>query len=88
MDILIWIIIAAAASAFTAQLLGVILSFFMDQTLLVGVITAPIAGVFLWLVGITDWTLVIGALAGGFFATASIKLLNRPVPVQTIPRGR
>lgn len=88
MDTLIWIIIAAAAAAFTAQLLGVLLSLFMDQTLLVGVITAPIAGVFLWLAGLTDWTLIIGALAAGFFATASIKLLSRPVSVQTIPRGR
>jgi len=88
MDILIWILIAAAAAVFTSQLIGVLLSLFMDQTLITGIITAPISGLFLWSIGVTGWSLLVGALAAGFFANAAMKALNRPVAIQKVSRGR
>ena len=86
MDTLIWIIIAASAAAFTSQLIGVFLPFawygYID-----GVLTAPLSALALWLVGLTGWELVISSLAAGFLATATMKVLNRPVAVQQISRG-
>lgn len=87
MDTLIWIIISAAAAAFTSQLIGVLLPFSW-YGYINGIITAPLAALALWLMGFSSWELLISAVAAGFLATATMKVLNRPVAVQTIPRGR
>ena len=87
MDTLIWIIIAAAAAAFTSQVLGVVLPFAW-YSYIDGLLTAPLAAFFLFTVGFVDWPLIVGALAAGFLATATMKVLSRPVAVQQISRGR
>jgi hypothetical protein len=88
MDTLIWVTISAAMAAFTSELIGLVLSRFMDESLITKILTAPLAGTALWLVGYTGWTLVILALAAGFLATASMKLINRPVAIQSVSRKR
>jgi hypothetical protein len=89
MDILILIVISAAAAAFTSQLVGAIAERWLDPTILMGVLTAPLAAVSMWLLGGGSWQVIlIGALAAGFLAAGAMKLLNRPLSVQQVMSRR
>jgi hypothetical protein len=84
MDTLIWIIIAGAATGFTTELLGLLLGLWLDPRVIKQLIAAPIAGVFLWLLGMQGWELVISALASGFFSLIVLWAVNRPVQIQQV----
>ena len=88
MDILIWVIISGAAVAFTTELVGLVLDRWMDPRVVKQIITAPIAGLYLWLVGVTGWELLVGALGASFIALGSIWWLNRPLQIQQVVSGR
>ena len=88
MDILTWVIISGGAVAFTTELVGLVLDRWMDPRVVKQIITAPIAAVFLWLVGITGWELLVGSLGAGFIALGSIWWLNRPLQIQQVVSGR
>lgn len=89
MDILILIVISAAAAAFTSQLVGAIAERWIDPTILTGVLTAPLAALAMWLLGASSiQVVIIGALAAGFLAAGAMKLLNRPLAVQQVMSRR
>lgn len=84
MDTLIWIIIAGAATGFTTELLGLLLGIWIDPKVVKQLVTAPIAALFLYLVGLTGWALLVGALAASFFALIILWAVNRPVQIQQV----
>lgn len=88
MDILIWVIISGGAVAFTTELVGLVLDRWMDPRVVKQVITAPIAALYLWLVGISGWELLVGSLGASFIALGSIWWLNRPLQIQQVVSGR
>jgi hypothetical protein len=48
--------------------------------------TLPLAFLACWLLGLTEFQLIIGSIAAAFFSLASLLLLSRPVSIQTINR--
>lgn len=84
MDILIWIIISGAATGFTTELLGLLLGIWIDPRVIKQLVTAPIAGLYLYLVGITGWPLLVGALAASFLSLIVLWAVNRPVQIQQV----
>jgi hypothetical protein len=83
MDTLITIIISGMAISYIVELLSQI---FKSTNIIKIFTTLPLALLACWLLGLTGFTLIVGAIAAAFFSLASLLLLNRTGSIQTISR--
>jgi hypothetical protein len=79
MDIFFVVLISGMAVAYVVELLAMLL----PSNVIKVVLTIPFSVLANWSLGLTDYSLIVGSLASGFFALFAISLINRPVVVNS-----
>lgn len=90
MNLLIAVAVSGMAVGFSTELVGTILERFTSFSagLVKQTLSAPFGALYLWLLGTTGWTLLVGAFAAGFLALIVMYWLNRPVQIQQVMSRR
>lgn len=88
MDTFLHILIIGFAVGYVTELAGDLLIDYVDARILKQSATLPLAFGGLLLFGYFDWTLVVTAPAAGFVALAIMKIVNRPVILQSVAQRR
>lgn len=83
MDILITVILVGFAVSFVVETLTNLTEVFLSARLLRHLLTAPLAFLGCWQLGYFGVTLVVAALAAGFFSLATSRLVNKSANVAT-----
>lgn len=90
MELLLNIIISGMAVGFTTEAIGTLLERFtaFPSPTIKGILAAPLAALFCWILGVSDWTLIVAALAAGFISLVIMRWVNRPVQIQQVMSRR
>ena len=90
MDNLFVIIISGMAVGFSTELIGTLLERYTAfySPIIKQVLASPFGALYCWLLGITGWTLLVSALASGFFALVIMFWISRPVQIQQVVSRR
>lgn len=90
MNLLITIVIAGMAASFVVELLGFLIVQFTvwNERVIKQLLSAPLAALACWLLGVSGWTLLVASLASGFFCIVVMWYMTRPVIVQNLSSRR
>jgi hypothetical protein len=88
MELLIEVIIAAAATAYLTELISTLLEALFPPRIVKMILTPIFAFLACWAFGIHDYSLVVCTLAAGFFSVSALHLLNRPATIQQVVNRR
>jgi hypothetical protein len=90
MELLLIIIISGMAVGFTTEAVGALVERFTPwgAPTLKGILSAPLAALFCWILGVSDWTLLVASLAAGFISLIIMRWVNRPVQIQQVMSRR
>ncbi|CAB5219679.1 hypothetical protein UFOVP221_114 [uncultured Caudovirales phage] len=90
MNLLIDIVISALAVGFSIEAIGALLERYtaLYAPAFKQILAAPFGALFAWLLGVTDWTLLVAALASAFLALVVMFWVNRPVQIQQVMSRR
>lgn len=83
MDLLITSLMSGAAVGGSIAFISLVVGRWISDSLLKTILTLPLGFLFNWLLGITLPSLLVAAMASGFFALVILSLTSRPVVVDS-----
>jgi predicted Co/Zn/Cd cation transporter (cation efflux family) len=81
MDLFLTVIISGMAVGGTLSFLSLAIGRWVSDSLLKTLLTIPFAAGANWLLGLTEFTLLVATFGAAFFALVALSLTNRPVVV-------